>query len=95
MAAFSSYLYVEKGAETTFVQKDERKPLMKLTPDALIAEHYIITWTHFALDETPRDFVDVYLKEVSNSTNPDSSFYGKRGEESLIAVLLDLFLAGL
>jgi hypothetical protein len=38
--------------------------------------------------------VDVYLKEIANSKNPDSSFFGKRGEDSLVSVLLDLFLAG-
>jgi len=30
--AFSSYMYVEKAAETTYIQKRQRKMLMKLTP---------------------------------------------------------------
>ena len=46
------------------------------------------------MHDSPRDFVDVYLKEISKTKDPSSSFFGKRGEESLVAVLLDLFLAG-
>lgn len=41
----------------------------------------------------PRDFMEVYLAEIGKS-QPNSSFHGKRGEESLIATMLDLFLAG-
>ena len=44
--------------------------------------------------DSPRDFVDVYLKEIHKTSNKSSSFYGQKGEDSLIAVLLDLFLAG-
>ena len=44
--------------------------------------------------ENPRDFMDVYLSQVENTKDPNSSFHGKRGEESLIASLIDLFLAG-
>ena len=46
------------------------------------------------MHDAPRDFVDVYLKEIAKTTDQSSSFFGSRGEESLIAVLLDLFLAG-
>ena len=38
--------------------------------------------------------MDVYLSEISKTSNIKSSFYGKRGEESLISTMTDLFLAG-
>ena len=44
--------------------------------------------------ENPRDFMDVYLSQVESTKDPNSSFHGTRGEESLIASLIDLFLAG-
>ena len=45
--------------------------------------------------DNPRDFIDIYLTHIQEENDPNSSFYGKRGEESLICNLLDLFLAGL
>ena len=44
--------------------------------------------------ENPRDFMDVYLTQVKNTSDTNSSFHGKKGEESLIATMIDLFLAG-
>ena len=44
--------------------------------------------------DNPRDFIDVYLGHIQSQTDTNSSFYGARGEESLICNLLDLFLAG-
>ena len=44
--------------------------------------------------ENPRDFMDVYLTQVKNTSDPNSSFHGKKGEESLISTMIDLFLAG-
>eukprot|EP00093_Oithona_nana_P007338 07338.XXX_25634_23310_1 [CDS] Oithona nana genome sequencing. len=44
--------------------------------------------------DNPRDFIDVYLGHIQSQTDSNSSFYGSRGEESLICNLLDLFLAG-
>ena len=44
--------------------------------------------------ENPRDFMDVYLTQVKNTNDTNSSFHGKKGEESLIATMIDLFLAG-
>ena len=41
-----------------------------------------------------QDFMDVYLAEIKKTTDPKSSFYQKRGTESLSAGMLDLFLAG-
>ena len=44
--------------------------------------------------DSPRDYMDIYLTNIQNTTDPNSSFHGKRGKESLIASILDLFLAG-
>ena len=41
------------------------------------------------------DYIEDYLKEIKRNTNNlSSSFNGKRGEESLVISLVDLFLAG-
>ncbi|OXA48871.1 methyl farnesoate epoxidase [Folsomia candida] len=40
------------------------------------------------------DFTDVYIKEIKETTDKESSFYQNRGEETLMATLLDLFVAG-
>ena len=45
--------------------------------------------------EAPRDFIDVYLKQVQEETDPSSSFYGAHGINSMLAVISDLFLAGM
>ena len=44
--------------------------------------------------DNPRDFMDVYLTHIAKTNDPNSSFHGKRGEESLISTMIDLFLAG-
>jgi cytochrome P450 family 2 subfamily J len=42
----------------------------------------------------PRDFIDVYLEEMRNSKDPNSSFYKEKGEQSILFSVFDLFLAG-
>ena len=42
----------------------------------------------------PRDFIDMMLIEIENTTDPSSSFFGQRGLDSLKVNLFDLFLAG-
>jgi len=42
----------------------------------------------------PRDFIDVTLKEMENTTDAKSSFYKKTGFDNLKVTLFDLFLAG-
>ncbi len=44
--------------------------------------------------DNPRDFMDTYLTEIGKTNDATSSFYKKKGEESLLAVMGDLFLAG-
>lgn len=44
--------------------------------------------------DNPRDFMDVYLTEVSRTSDSKSSFYKERGIESLVSSMTDLFLAG-
>ncbi|OXA46402.1 cytochrome P450 2C15 [Folsomia candida] len=41
-----------------------------------------------------RDFTDAFLKEIDKTTDPNSAFIGKLGEENLIATLGDLHFAG-
>jgi len=41
-----------------------------------------------------RDFIDVYLTEIENETDPESSFFREKGIENLIQTLSDLFFAG-
>ncbi|CAL8148701.1 unnamed protein product [Orchesella dallaii] len=43
---------------------------------------------------TPKDFVDEYLIEISKTTDPNSSFYGKVGEQNLKINVADLFEGG-
>jgi hypothetical protein len=45
-------------------------------------------------DGVPRDFIDVYLKEIEATKDPQSSFYKENGIRSLAAVVGDLFSAG-
>ena len=42
----------------------------------------------------PRDYIDMMLIEIEATKDPSSSFFGKRGLDSLKVNLFDLFLAG-
>ncbi|CAG7818879.1 unnamed protein product, partial [Allacma fusca] len=46
------------------------------------------------IQDNPRDFIDAYLGEIKKTTDPNSSFYGTKGDTFLSAVALDLFQAG-
>jgi len=41
-----------------------------------------------------RDYIDVYLAEMRESKDPESSFHGEAGKENLVQSLIDLFFAG-
>ena len=45
-------------------------------------------------EDNLEDFLDVYLAEIKKTKDPKSSFYQRRGMESLTADVMDLFLAG-
>ncbi|CAG7836818.1 unnamed protein product [Allacma fusca] len=45
-------------------------------------------------EDSPRDFLDVYLNEVKKTKDPQSSFHGEDGILSLRVTMLDLFVAG-
>ncbi|XP_035714572.1 methyl farnesoate epoxidase [Folsomia candida] len=45
-------------------------------------------------EDFDRDFTDVFLKEIKKTTDPNSAFNGKLGEDNLVATLGDLFFAG-
>merc|ERR1711935_985206 len=42
----------------------------------------------------PKDFTDKILIEIQNTHDPESSFYGEKGEENLVKNLYDIFAAG-
>ena len=42
-----------------------------------------------------RDMIDVYLNEIENTTDPDSSFYRDRGHFAMLNNFIDLFVAGM
>ena len=42
-----------------------------------------------------RDMTDVYLNEISTTTDPSSSFYKDRGYYAMINNFIDLFVAGM
>lgn len=42
--------------------------------------------------ENPRDFIDLYLTEILNTKDPNSSFYKETGEDNLTTLLIDLFV---
>ena len=44
--------------------------------------------------ENPRDFIDVMLIEIQQTSDVTSSFYGQKGRDALFNVVIDLFLAG-
>ncbi|ODN00908.1 Cytochrome P450 2J5 [Orchesella cincta] len=45
-------------------------------------------------EESPRDFIDVYLNEIKRTADVTSSFHGENAERQLIAAVADLFQAG-
>jgi cytochrome P450 family 2 subfamily J len=63
---------------------------MKLLMEEQVAEHEAT----IDYNAAPRDFIDTVLVEMRRTTRTDSSFYGTRGQDNLVANLLDLFAAG-
>ncbi|CAG7677051.1 unnamed protein product, partial [Allacma fusca] len=49
---------------------------------------------NFSPDNPPQDFIDAYLKKISETTDKTSSFFGENGVESLRLTVSDLFIAG-
>jgi cytochrome P450 family 2 subfamily AA/AD len=83
------------SAKLTKIFNKDFKTFMKLFSDigSLVKTH--ITEHKKSLDpDQPRDFMDSFLIEVAKTKDSKSSFFGQRGEESLISTLTDLFLAG-
>ena len=42
-----------------------------------------------------RDMMDLFLNEIENTTDPNSSFYGTKGHYAMVNDHIDLFLAGM
>lgn len=51
-------------------------PLLNVFEE-VVAEHE----RNPAEDESPRDFIDMYMSEIKKTSNPESSFYGKAGRK--------------
>jgi cytochrome P450 len=45
-------------------------------------------------EDSPRDFVDVYLTEMRKTTDVHSTFYKEEGQKQLRVLMLDMFAAG-
>ena len=45
-------------------------------------------------EENPKDFIEAFIAEISNTTDLDSSFYGSYGKKNLLETLVDLLVAG-
>jgi hypothetical protein len=43
----------------------------------------------------PRDLIDIYLKKIAETTDPNSAFFGATGEYNLREILFDLFFTSL
>ena len=75
---------------------EDYKIFQKLFDDiAAIVKPYISNHQSNLDSDDPKDFMDVYLNEVSKTSDVKSSFHGQGGEESLISTMTDLFLAGM
>ena len=46
-------------------------------------------------NDNARDMMDLFLNEIENTTDPNSSFYGSRGYYAMVNDHIDLFLAGM
>ena len=57
-------------------------------------EEYILKHRDTLDVNEPRDFIDMMLIEINNTTDSSSRFHGQRGLESLKVTLFDLFLTG-
>ena len=84
-------------------------PWLRIFPDRLTGQadlenHYkpIVAFMKPYIEEhwqthtpgQPRDFIDAYIDEIKNTTDPTSSFHQSRAAYSLPTTLLDLFIAG-
>jgi len=49
---------------------------------------------HLRAEESSPDFVHAYIDHVRQTGDPESSFFGEKGLQSLECVLVDLFMAG-
>jgi cytochrome P450 family 2 subfamily J len=68
--------------------RDNREKTMKFMTDSIKGHQSTFQ------ENSPRDFIDVYLAEIQRTTDVGSSFHAKEGERNLSVVMLDLFVAG-
>ena len=48
----------------------------------IVTEHVNRHREEFKPEDTPRDFIDAYLKKIESTTDPSSSFYKDAGSEN-------------
>jgi cytochrome P450 len=46
-------------------------------------------------EDSARDMMDLYLNEIENTTDPESSFFQERGYFAMLNSFIDLFIAGM
>ena len=92
-AIIYNYPWVEKipGASRVFDFQIMRRTLHQLVD---LMQEAIVEHQQTLDPSAPRDYTDVVLAEIQNTTDPSSSFYGQVGLDNLKVALFDLFLAG-
>ena len=92
-AIIYNYPWVEKipGASRVFDFQIMRRTLHQLVD---LMQEAIVEHQQTLDPSAPRDYTDVFLAEIQNTTDPSSSFYGQVGLDNLKVALFDLFLAG-
>ena len=92
-AIIYNYPWVEKipGASRVFDFQIMRRTLHQLVD---LMQEAIVQHQQTLDPSAPRDYTDVVLAEIQNTTDPSSSFYGQVGLDNLKVALFDLFLAG-
>ena len=92
-AIIYNYPWVEKipGASRVFDFQTMRRTLHQLVD---LMQEAIVEHQQTLDPSAPRDYTDVVLAEIQNTTDPSSSFYGQVGLDNLKVALFDLFLAG-
>lgn len=84
------------GIREKFLASKKAPLKMRLLQDHTVMKHETRTRkeTNNNCAEAPRDFIDVYLQKISETSDVHSSFYGDEGMLNLQRSLTDLFGAG-
>ena len=61
----------------------------------VLVEEQVVKHNQARDGDNARDMMDLFLNEIQNTTDPNSSFYGSRGHYAMINDHIELFLAGM